>query len=257
MRLVIGEKLYGPYKAQGLKSLKDILDELKGNLLVEYRIAGVTPRNWVILEITGQDSEAFANYISQHLGVVAQSFDELSEGDVIRGRVVDSGRVGYGLYVDIGLDKRCDALIPLYSMRNDLARGAKLSARQLIKLFCLYDNLPVEVEIVSVDSRRNEIEAKFSENQLNIFERWMRSSLDRVIAFGATRRQLMEALRKTKHLRDVVEIQRLGLLEQVAACKLGTDGPGIIAEIGKHLPEVLLHNFSPKKIKQALSTAPS
>jgi hypothetical protein len=44
-----------------------------------------------------------------------------------------------------------------------------------------------------------------------LFKTWISSKLDRVIVVGVTKRYLKNAIAKTKHQRDVVQIENLGL----------------------------------------------
>jgi hypothetical protein len=42
------------------------------------------------------------------------------------------------------------------------------------------------------------------------------------------------------HAQDIVTVERQGLLEQSVICREGTDPPGLLASIGKHLPSEIL-----------------
>jgi hypothetical protein len=50
-----------------------------------------------------------------------------------------------------------------------------------------------------------------------------------------TRSELKAAIKKTGHARDIFGIERLGLMEHIITCREGTDGPGIVAAIGRHV----------------------
>jgi hypothetical protein len=54
-----------------------------------------------------------------------------------------------------------------------------------------------------------------------------------VIANSVTRSELKAAIKKTGHARDIYGIERLGLMEHMITCRENTDGPGIVAAIGK------------------------
>jgi hypothetical protein len=42
------------------------------------------------------------------------------------------------------------------------------------------------------------------------------------------------------HARDIVTVERLGLLEQSVVCAAGTDPPGLLADVGPYLESELL-----------------
>jgi len=46
-------------------------------------------------------------------------------------------------------------------------------------------------------------------------------------------------LNRAGHARDIVTVERLGLLEQSAVCTEGTDPPGLLASVGEYLPAEL------------------
>ncbi|MFB6177500.1 MAG: DUF2110 family protein, partial [Halobaculum sp.] len=41
------------------------------------------------------------------------------------------------------------------------------------------------------------------------------------------------------HARDILTVERLGLLEQSVVCKGGTDPPGLLSAVGQYLPAEL------------------
>jgi hypothetical protein len=140
-----------------------------------------------------------------------------------------------------------DALYPLYKMRLQLAKGKKISVNQIIEKFCLFNNFPIEVFVEKIDLEKKEIEV-----ELSVFRDWISSQLDRVIVLGATRAHVKRALLQTKHFQDVIEIQRLGLLEHIIICKKGTYAPGIISKIGSLLPKTPLYAFHPKEAEKLM-----
>lgn len=243
------EKAYGRYTRAAINSLKQTLTQLTAGLNVNVKIESKDERDWIRIHISGEDEAVTLKYLDREFGLAPVSIQNLHVGAVIRGKVIDSGQVGYGLYIDIGISspELRDALLPLYKMRAQLAEGRKLPANQIIKKLCLFDNFPLKVRVTSVNSETNKIEVELTKNQLSMFNRWIKSKLDYVIALGATRAHIKKALTKTRHLRDVLQIQHLGLLEHAIQCKPKTYSPGIIAKIGPLLPQVPLYTFNPKE----------
>ncbi|MBS7643578.1 DUF2110 family protein [Candidatus Bathyarchaeota archaeon] len=250
VRVTIMEKAYGPYEKAAIYSLKQVLTQLRGNLKVKFKVTGLTERHWINLDISGEDSFVFTNLLDREFGLAPISISNISLASTFRGKIIDSGKVGYGLYIDIGVSEPSllDALFPLHKMRSQLVLGRPFSARQIIDLYSLYDYLPLTVKIVSIDTFTNKIEVELSERQVNIFKTWANSKLDRVIAVGATERRLKDAIIQTKHQRDVVQIENLGLLEHAIVCKLGTEAPGLISELGPKLLKTRFYAIRPEKI---------
>ncbi len=71
-----------------------------------------------------------------------------------------------------------------------------------------------------------------------LFE-WTRSDSGRLNVNSATRGEVRATLNRAGHARDVVTVERLGLLEQSVVCAEGTDPPGLLASVGEYLPAEL------------------
>lgn len=173
---------------------------------------------------------------------------------VLRGKIVDSGRAGYGVYVDVGLSTSSpmDVLMTLHGLRSHLADGKKLSLKEIIDIFCLHDDFPISVRLTELDLEGNKIWGEPSDGQLELSEDWFSTYLDRVIVLGAHSEQVMLALRRSGIQRDIAKVEELGFLEHSLLCKLGTDAPGVIKALGHFLREVPLYAFSPRKVNKAL-----
>ena len=155
--------------------------------------------------------------------------------------------------MDIGVfsPETYDAVIPLQRLQAQLADGKKLPLQRLVELFCLYDNFPLKVKIVQdVDVQKNWIEAELSEAHLSQITSWIRSSFDRLVVLGAFFSDADRAVKLSRHFRDVIKIESLGMLEHVVLCKLGTDAVGLIPKLGRFLPDAVFVPFSPRKIRQ-------
>jgi hypothetical protein len=209
----------------------------------------VDKRGHISLSIEGQDAEFAVNFLTKEYGA-SIALDSLAERDTIRGTLIDVGKVGYGIYVDIvamSNEKQVDALVPLYRIR-DLFKMKK-SLRTMAKSLVLVDNLPVEVMITSVDTNEGKIEATFSETTMNRFEEWLHDDHERLLVFGANHSMIDNALKRSGHLEDIYETQELGKFEFVLRCKRSTRASGIIAAIGPQLRGVPMHLFIPKEVE--------
>ncbi|TFG35042.1 DUF2110 family protein [Candidatus Thorarchaeota archaeon] len=245
-------KVYGKKRKLLLDSVKfDILEMIK-ELDVNIVQFKTDKRGHLIIRLDGQDSEFISNMLIKKYGP-STSFDKITEGQTFNGSLVDVGKVGYGIYVDIALlnNIRIDALVPLYKIRKQfgLDRALRLLASSLI----LVDNLPVEVKITNVDKNNQKIEAEFGQNTLARFEKWVHDDHERLLIFGANRDMLDNVLKQSGHLDDIYEIENLGVFEHALICKRSTRSSGILAAIGPRLQGVAMHLFIPKEIEAKLN----
>jgi hypothetical protein len=246
------EKVYGSLSPE---NFEPVYSSLCKGLKVKLRVVGETNRGWVQIEVSGEDEVAALHFLDREKGLAPVSLDNLRKFSATRGRVVFSGKSKKELYVDIGVfsPETYDAVIPLQRLQAQLADGKKLPLQRLVELFCLCDNLPLEVKIVQdVDAQKKWVEAELSEAQLSQITKWIRSSFDRLIVLGAFVSDFERAVKLSRHFRDVVKIESLGMLEHVALCKLGTDAVGLIPKLGRFLPDAVFVPFSPRKIRQLI-----
>jgi hypothetical protein len=244
------EKVYGSFSPE---TFEPVFSSLCKGLKVTLRVAGETNRGWVQLEVSGEDEIAALHFLDREIGLAPVSLDNLKKFSVVQGRVVSSGKSKEELYVDMGVfsPETCDAVLPLQRLQAQLADGKGLPLQRLVELFCLYDNLPFRVKIAQdVDVQKNWVEAELSEAQLSQFTSWIRSGFDRLVVLGAFFSNVERAVKMSKHFRDVIRIESLGLLEHAVLCKLGTDAVGLIPKLGRFLPDAVLVPFSPRKIRQ-------
>jgi hypothetical protein len=249
MRTVeILEKCYGPYAYRGLNKISHHITELCETLEVEIHLLEYDKRGWVKIVLSGEDEEVLSNYLRKEYCLIQNTIDNVEVGKTLRGKVIDSGSVGYGLYIDLGINqpKEIDALVPLHELRVQLAKGRKISLREIIHAFCLFDNLTLEVVPTLVDLDKSIIEARLSNSQLSILADWEETNLERILVMGATRSQVRDSLFQIGHRRDVSRIEDMGLLESSVICKLGTHAKGLIPGLGRLLRGVSFHLFLPR-----------
>jgi len=247
------EKVYGSFSPE---TFEPVFSSLCKGLRVKLRVVGETNRGWIQIEVSGEDETVALHYLDRKIGLAPASAEELKKFSTMRGRVISSGESENQLHVDIGVfsPRICNAVIPLKNLRAQLADGKKLSLQQITELFCLRENLPLKVKIVdSTDAERKRVEAWLSEAQLSQVKRWIRSSLDRLLVLGAPFSNVKHAVHASKHARDVVRVESLGLLEHVVICKLGTYAVGLMPRFGRFLPHAILAPFCPRKIREFVS----
>jgi hypothetical protein len=76
---------------------------------------------------------------------------------------------------------------------------------------------------------------KLSSSELDRLYGWRRG-LGRVNVNSATKSEVRATVNRSGHAKDIVSVERLGLLEQSIICAKGTDPPGILAAIGPYIP---------------------
>ncbi|UCE29065.1 MAG: DUF2110 family protein [Candidatus Bathyarchaeota archaeon] len=248
------QKAYGLFPSKAFEPL--VMSLCKG-LNVRLEVVGGTDRGWIKALVSGEDEAVALRLLDREIGLAPASADMLKKFLTVKGSVLSFDRNEEELVVDIGVfsPNTCDAYTPLQCLRAQLADGKMLSFKQLTELFCLCENLPVEIKVVGdVDADGKPVEAMFSEGQLSQFSVWVRSSLDRLIVLGVPLGKVEHAVRVSRHARDVIRVQSLGLLEHAILCKLGTDARGLVPKLGALLPDAVLEPFSPRKIRAVVGS---
>jgi len=248
------EKLYGSGSPETFEKL---YSGLVSGLKVQLGFAGTTDRGWIQLEVSGEDETAALSLLDREIGLAPVSLDKLKKFSVMRGKIIFSTESETELYVDLGVfsPKVSDAVLSGKRLCAQLADGKEVSLQELVELFCLYDNLPIEVKIAEdVEEANKNVEAVLSEAQFSLFSRWVRCRFDRLIILGSLFSDAERAVKLSRHSRDIIKIESLGVLEQVVLCKLGTDAVGLIPKLGRYLKSAVLVPFSPKKILDAIDS---
>ena len=243
------EKAYGVFSQENIEQK---LSSLCKGLKVKVKFQDKTELNWVKVEITGEDQTAALQLLDREIGSAPVSPDNIRKFSVLCGRIIDSGKSATELRVDVGVfePKVMYANIPLQRLQAQLADGERLPLKSLIELYCLHDNMPLQVKVLDAElsSEKEAFEVELSEHQLGLFTSWLRAFIDRLMVLGAQLQDVEHAINASKHFRDVTKIESLGLLEHAILCKLGTDAVGLIPAMGPYLSTVTFASFSPRKI---------
>jgi hypothetical protein len=247
--VTLREKLYGKIS---LNLLEAQLQSLCERLQATVKVVGLTDRGWIRINISGEDETVALNLLEERFSFVPIEPKNVKVGSVQKGKIVDFGKNSRELYVDTGvfIPKPLDASISLQHLQAQLTDGKKLPLRHISKLFCLIDNFPLRIMIKRLDNERNRFVAELSEKQIDLFSEWISSNLERLIGQGAFYESVERAVKVSGHLRDVAEIESLGLLEHAIVCKLGTYAAGLVPRIGRLLPNAALGVFSPREIQR-------
>ena len=245
-------KIYADKKNNFL-DLKSAINEAIDDLNVQLNSISLSDAGYVSITLEGEDEIVASNYLKTLFGE-SKELNDLKGGDIIKGYICSSGKVGFGIFVDIGIKEpyQVDALIPLFVLREQLTNSDKVAVRKIIELFGLIDNVPLEVAITEISIGTKKIQAKLSDDQAAKFKQWIEEGLDKLIILGASQNEVEEALDKSKHSHDIIEIENLGWKENILTCKFNTTAKGLIPEIGRNLPKARLEIFSPGRIKREL-----
>jgi hypothetical protein len=248
------EKLYGSVSPETFEKL---YSGLVSGLKVQLSFAGTTDRGWIQLQVSGEDETAALSLLDREVGLAPVSVDELKKFSVVQGKVVFPSRSRNELYVDLGVfsPEICDAVVSKKRLCGQLADGKEVPLQGLVELFCLYDNVPLEVKVAGdfVEGSKS-VEAGLSEAQFSLFSGWVGCRFDRLVVLGSLFSDVERAVKLSRHFRDIIRVESLGVLEQVVLCKLGTDAVGLIPKLGRYLKSAVLVPFSPKKILEALGS---
>lgn len=246
------QKAYGDFRSQSVESLLKLL--CKG-LDVQVKVRGATAQGWIQVDVDGEDEKIALLLLEKEFGLAPVSTERVEKFAIFHGRIVRyASEKADELLVDIGVfqPEIIYARIPLDTLKAELADGLELPLERLTQLYSLVHNVPLYVKILDV-GRNGNFEAELSERQLALYDDWLNSMLDRLLVLGVSLSDVKRAVEVSRHFRDVVKVESLGLLEHMIVCKLGTDAIGLIPAIGRILKGTVLSSFSPRKIEQTIA----
>ncbi len=240
--------MYGSYRGQLLKHVRADANEIVKELNASVVSLRTDKRNHITIDIDGEDEEFVGNVLKQRYGSVSE-FGALSTGLTFKGQLVDVGKVGYGLYCDIGImgPPKMDVLIPLHNLRSQLLMH-KSSLRTISSALVLVDHLPIQVRITEIDNVHHKTTGELAESTLVRIRRWVEDDHQRLLVLGCTKKIIEDTLRESGHLEDIYRIEKLGYFEFSLRCKRSTRASGILAAIGPRLKGVPMHLFIPEEI---------
>ncbi len=224
-KATLAEKIPETVLRRGPRPVWNVLSGDAKGLNVEWEISA--PQQWLQVRVRGDDADAFLNLLVQKHGEAPVHHSKVERWDVLRGFITGSGRVGFGVYIDVGVLEpvKKDALYPLHRMRAQLADGVGKSSREILYENSLADYFPVDAIVTELDGDKITVELA-----------------DRITV--GVERDYAEKIVKTANLGlDVIKIETLSLLVQCLVCKFDTDAPGVIAKIGNRLRGVGLTAF--------------
>jgi hypothetical protein len=170
---------------------------------------------------------------------------------IVRGTLKAVAKTRIGVFVDLGVPgQQGDALIRKKTLQSQLSPRLPQTLASLLADWGLQDHLPLLIRITHLDLIHEQIEAEIAEEWLEAAREQVTLGCERLQVTGVPRQTLKRVILKRGHYQDVVEVERLGVLENSVVLKRGTTAPGIAARIGPFLPTAELSMFRPTKIRK-------
>lgn len=247
--LVISERIPRARVDEFKPALEAKLHKLASGLEVSAQFANLTSNRFVKITLTGSDVEVFTELVKRKLGLAPTDLSEIEVNDNFKAYVNKVDLKQQVVDVEIGpISANLKSEVSRGGLTAQLSDGRSVPVETIARTYCMDEDVPILVRIVSVDHEHRHIEAWLSDDQTGRFEEWRRERFHRIIAVGGFHEEIARAVRHSKTQGDVIDIQELALTAHVLVCKLGTDGPGIIAKIGRHASNFRLHAFLPQKV---------
>jgi hypothetical protein len=217
--VVLATKCYvaGEARDRALDGMESLLADALGELAVDYE-AGVRRDEFVAVTVEGDDAPAARSLLAEQWGTVTDHFDD---GETYTGTLESWDDDGFVL--DAGREIEIDT--------DGLGLGVG-SATQIRDRFGLVQHTPLSF-VYDADGNH-----ELAESTRDRLYDWQRGD-GRVNVNNATRAEVRAAVNRAGHGRDIVTVERQGLLEQSVRCRAGTDPPGLLAAIGGRLPAEL------------------
>ncbi|WP_255150520.1 DUF2110 family protein [Halorarius halobius] len=220
--VVLATKLYveGEARERALDSLDSLVANDLGDLDVEWTV-GLRDDGFPSVTLTGEDAPVARNVLREEWGTITPHRDA---GEVYLGTLEAWDDDGFLL--DAGEQVRVPA--------DELGLGSG-SPSQIRTRFGLVQHVPLR--FVEPDGDEP---ARLADAERDRLYDWTRADAGRVNVNSATRAEVRATVNRAGHAEDIVTVERLGLLEQSIVCRPETDPPGLLADIGPHLPSEML-----------------
>ncbi|MFB6243085.1 MAG: DUF2110 family protein [Halobaculum sp.] len=217
--VVLATKCYvaGEARERALDGMESLVADALGDLTVEAEV-GVREDEFVAVTVTGEDAPVARNLLREQWGTVTDHFDD---GETYTGTLASWDDDQFVL--DAGTEIEVDT--------DGLGLGVG-TARQIRDRFGLVQHLPLSF-VYDADG-----DHELADETRDRLYDWTRGD-GRVNVNSATRAEVRAAVNRAGHARDIVTVERLGLLEQSVVCRPETDPPGLLAAVGDRLPAEL------------------
>ncbi|MFA9518043.1 DUF2110 family protein [Halopenitus sp. H-Gu1] len=237
--VVLATKCYveGDARDRALDGMDSLVENAVGDLHVDWQI-GVRGDGFVQVDLAGEDAAVARNALAEEWGEIVAHDEGLQPGSEYVGTLEswDSD----GIVLDAGADVRIPA--------DRLGLGAG-TPEQVIERFGLVQHLPMRFVYAVPESEgegdgdgdepapdpESDATSRLADAERDRLYEWRRGP-GRLNVNSATRGEVRATINRAGHARDIVTVERLGLLEQSVICREETDPPGLLAAIGSYLP---------------------
>ena len=231
-----------------LKYLKEITQSFSDTKIHIKKLRKFDNRFEIL--ISGSEEVFILNLLKKKIGAIHE-FEDVKTNDVLKGVLLDVGKVGFGIFVDCAIvNPKVDVLLNLHDLRTQLCNGKNVSLKEIIKAYDFINRFPLYVKVVAVNKEKQQIQGILDQKTLDFYKKLTSENLEAVFVSGETKGQFKKALVKTGHFRDIVSIERFGFLENIVILRESTTAPGIIADIGRFLKNCKLNAIRPERIKK-------
>ena len=231
-----------------LKYLKEITQSFSDTKIRIKKLRKFDNRFEIL--ISGSEEVFILNLLKKKIGAIHE-FEDVKTNDVLKGVLLDVGKVGFGIFVDCAIvNPKVDVLLNLHDLRTQLCNGKNVSLKEIIKAYDFINRFPMYVKVVTVNKEKQQIQGILDQKTLDFYKKLTSENLEAVFVSGETKGQFKKALVKTGHFRDIVSIERFGFLENIVILRESTTAPGIIADIGRFLKNCKLNAIRPERIKK-------
>ncbi|GAA0299924.1 DUF2110 family protein [Halarchaeum salinum] len=219
--VVLATKVYveGDARERALDSLGSLVGNALGDLDVSFDV-GLRHDGFPSVTLSGDDAPVARNVLGEEWGVITPEFED---GETYVGTL--EGWSDDGFVLDAGEEVE----IPADGL--DLGPG---TPEQVRTRFGLVQHVPLQFVYDETDGHA------LADAERDRLYDWTRAETGRVNVNSATRAEVRATVNRAGHARDIVTVERLGLLEQSVVCREGTDPPGLLASIGEYVPAELL-----------------
>jgi len=218
--VVLATKLYveGRTRERAIDSLRAQVENAIGELDAAWTL-GVREDGFPSVTVEGADAVAARNVLRERWGAITPT--GAADDEPVAVGTLEAWDES-GVVLDAGRRVR----IPADGLGLGPGTPPQVRAR-----FGLVQHLPLRFE-------RGDPPALAGVERDRLFD-WRRGS-GRVNVNSATRAEVRSTVNRAGHARDIVTVERLGLLEQSIVCRDDTDPPGLLASIGDYLAAELL-----------------
>ena len=222
----------GDARERALDGMHSLVDNEVGELHVDWQV-GVRDDEFVQVDLTGEDAAVARNALAETWGEIVAHDEGLVAGEEYVGTLESWDEDGFVL--DAGEDVHVPAA--------EIGLGVG-SPEQVVERFGLVQHLPMRFVYGGeggdvTDADANDAESigltRLADAERDRLYDWQRGD-GRVNVNSATRGEVRATVNRAGHARDIITVERLGLLEQSIVCAEGTDPPGLLAAIGSYLP---------------------